>query len=73
MRSLRQSLERANQVLKTAYPEPKLLYQQRGTAAGTAWLTAWEIRINPVLLLENQQAFIDEVVQHEPAHLVVWK
>ena len=32
MRSLRQSLERANQALKTRYPEPKLLYQQRGTA-----------------------------------------
>ena len=73
MRSLRQSLERANQALKTRYPEPKLLYQQRGTAAGTAWLASWEIRINPVLLLENQQAFIDEVVPHELAHLLVWK
>lgn len=73
MRSLRQSLARANQALKTDYPEPALLYQQRGTAAGTAWLAAWEIRINPVLLLENQQAFIDEVVPHELAHLLVWK
>jgi SprT protein len=26
-----------------------------------------------VLLLENQQAFIDEVVPHELAHLLVWK
>jgi predicted SprT family Zn-dependent metalloprotease len=25
-----------------------------------------------VLLLENQQAFIDEVVPHELAHLLVW-
>ncbi|WP_288474133.1 SprT family zinc-dependent metalloprotease [uncultured Pantoea sp.] len=73
MRSLRQSLDRANQVLESAWPEPKLLYQQRGTAAGTAWLNAWEIRLNPVLLLENQQAFIDEVVPHELAHLLVWK
>lgn len=32
-----------------------------------------EIRLNPVLLLENQQAFIDEVVPHELAHLLVWK
>lgn len=55
MRSLRQSLERANQALKTRYPEPKLLYQQRGTAAGTAWLASWEIRINPVLLLETSR------------------
>jgi SprT protein len=34
MRSLRQSLARANQALKTDYPEPALLYQQRGTAGG---------------------------------------
>lgn len=26
-----------------------------------------------MLLLENQQAFIDEVVPHELAHLLVWK
>jgi len=73
MRSLRESLARANQTLETHYPEPALRYQQRGTAAGTAWLTAWEIRLNPVLLLENQQAFIDDVVPHELAHLLVWK
>ncbi|MEG3109229.1 MULTISPECIES: SprT family zinc-dependent metalloprotease [Pantoea] len=73
MRSLRHSLELANQKLARSYPEPKLIYQQRGTAAGTAWLEKWEIRLNPVLLLENQQAFIDEVVPHELAHLLVWK
>jgi len=40
MRSLRQSLERANQVLKTAYPEPKLLYQQRGSSLVASHPTA---------------------------------
>lgn len=73
MRALRENLQRANQRLETDYPEPKLLYQQRGTAAGTAWLQHWEIRLNPVLLLENQQAFVNEVVPHELAHLLVWK
>lgn len=73
MRSLRYSLDLANQTLESDFPEPKLVYQQRGTAAGTAWLEKWEIRLNPVLLLENQQAFIDEVVPHELAHLLVWK
>lgn len=73
MRSLRQFLQLANERLKRSYPEPQLIYQQRGTAAGTAWLEKWEIRLNPVLLLENQQAFIDEVVPHELAHLLVWK
>lgn len=73
MRSLRDKLALANQKLERDYPEPKLVYQQRGTAAGTAWLADYEIRLNPVLLLENQQAFIDEVVPHELAHLLVWK
>ncbi len=73
MRCLRENLALANQKLERHYPEPALLWQQRGTAAGTAWLESYEIRLNPVLLLENQQAFIDEVVPHELAHLLVWK
>lgn len=73
MRSLRENLALANRTLEKNYAEPALLYQQRGTIAGTAWLQQWEIRLNPVLLLENQQAFIDDVVPHELAHLLVWK
>lgn len=73
MRSLREKLAQANLKLGRNYPEPKLVYQQRGTAAGTAWLDSYEIRLNPVLMMENQQAFIDEVVPHELAHLLVWK
>ena len=73
MRSLREKLAQANLKLGRDYPEPKLVYQQRGTAAGTAWLESYEIRLNPVLMMENQQAFIEEVVPHELAHLLVWK
>ncbi|KKF35471.1 SprT family zinc-dependent metalloprotease [Erwinia tracheiphila] len=73
MRSLREKLQQANQRLARNYPEPTLVYQQRGTTAGSAWLQQWEIRLNPVLLLENEQAFIDDVVPHELAHLLVWK
>jgi len=73
MRSLREKLALANHKLDRQYPEPKLVYQQRGTTAGTAWLDSYEIRLNPVLLQENQQAFIDEVVPHELAHLLTWK
>jgi SprT protein len=36
-------------------------------------MDSYEIRLNPVLLMENQQTFIDEVVPHELAHLLVWK
>jgi SprT protein len=73
MRCLRDKLAQANLKLGRDYPEPKLVYHQRGTSAGTAWLDTYEIRLNPVLLLENEQEFIDEVVPHELAHLLVWK
>lgn len=47
MRSLREKLAHANLKLGRNYPEPKLVYQQRGTAAGTARLESYEIRLNP--------------------------
>ncbi|MEE4485587.1 SprT family zinc-dependent metalloprotease [Serratia ficaria] len=73
MRCLRDKLQLARQHFAVEFPEPKIIYQQRGTSAGTAWLQAWEIRLNPVLLMENQQPFIDEVVPHELAHLLVFR
>nr|WP_142016086.1 SprT family zinc-dependent metalloprotease [Serratia fonticola] len=73
MRCLRAKLQLAQQHFAIEFPEPKIVYQQRGTSAGTAWLQAWEIRLNPILLLENQQPFIDEVVPHELAHLLVFR
>ncbi len=38
MRSLREHLANANRKLERCYAEPTLVYQQRGTSAGTAWL-----------------------------------
>ncbi|MEY4475874.1 MAG: hypothetical protein RL248_1641 [Pseudomonadota bacterium] len=73
MRCLRHKLQLANQHLGTQYPEPEVNYHQRGTSAGSACLQSFEIRLNPVLLLENQHAFIDEVVPHELAHLLVYR
>ena len=73
MRCMREKLQLANQKLDTTYPEPEINYQQRGTSAGTAYLQYWQIRLNPVLLIENQQQFIDEVVPHELAHLLVYR
>lgn len=71
--SLRHHLAIANARLNRHYPEPQLLFTQRGASAGTAWLKTYQIRLNPVLLLENQRAFIDEVVPHELAHLLTWR
>ncbi|WP_323839765.1 SprT family zinc-dependent metalloprotease [Photorhabdus africana] len=73
MNTLRQKLLQANLYLNRDFPEPTINYRQRGTTAGSAYIKNWEIRLNPVLLIENQQAFIDEVVPHELAHLLVYR
>lgn len=72
MRTLQQKVDQASVFLHCTFPEPRVNYRQRGTAAGSARLHDWEIRLNPVLLIENQQAFIDEVIPHELAHLLVY-
>ncbi|PHM46470.1 SprT family protein [Xenorhabdus mauleonii] len=72
MRTMRQKLAQASDFLQVTFPEPEINYRQRGTIAGSARLQQWEIRLNPVLLIENQQAFIDEVIPHELAHLLAY-
>lgn len=72
MSCLREKLRQAGDYFNTPFPEPQLNYQLRGTSAGTAWLDKWEIRLNPVLLLANRADFIDEVIPHELAHLLVF-
>lgn len=73
MQCLRAKLLLAATYFDAAFPEPVLSYRQRGTIAGTAWLDRWEIRLNPVLLLANKTPFIEEVIPHELAHLLVYR
>lgn len=54
-------------------PFPKIFYNLRGTTAGTAHYGQWELRFNPVLLMENVDDFIARTVPHELAHLAVEK
>lgn len=68
-----QCIAHANQRLNKRLPMPAVSFRQRGKIAGSARLQGWEVRFNPVLLEENPQAFLDEVVPHEVAHLVTFK
>ncbi|PHM74425.1 SprT family zinc-dependent metalloprotease [Xenorhabdus kozodoii] len=72
MHTMQRRLTQASNFLQQRFPEPHITYQQRGTIAGSARLQDWEIRLNPVLLIENQQAFIDQVIPHELAHLLAY-
>lgn len=70
---LRSKLTLANKQLNTQYSEPKVKYLKKGSIAGSAYAKDWLIQLNIVMLLENGPTFIEQVVPHELAHLLVFK
>lgn len=70
---LRTHLTQANNILNTNYKEPKVSYKPKGSVAGCAFLTRWEIQLNSIMLNENGEKFINEVVPHELAHLITFQ
>ena len=72
-RQLKQSLALANQFFNKEFTIPVMHFELRGQKAGVAYLQQNEIRLNPVLLAENGAAFIQQVVPHELAHLLVYQ
>ena len=69
-KKLAECLAIANQHFSREFPCPTITYKLRGKAAGKAYLQLNEIKLNPVLFTENEDAFINEVVPHELAHLI---
>ncbi|MFA0440640.1 SprT family protein [Vibrio sp. 10N.286.49.C2] len=63
----------AEQYFQQTFPIPSLSFKLKGKTAGKAYLQPWEIRLNPILFSENQDAFIEEVIPHEVAHLLAFK
>jgi SprT protein len=63
----------ANRRYGVTIPFPTVIYKKRGTTAGTANYRTWTIDLNPVLLTENVDQFIERTVPHELAHLITYK
>lgn len=49
---------------------PRVVYQKRGTTAGTADYVKWEIDLNAALFQQNIEEFLKRTVVHELAHLI---
>lgn len=52
------------------FQPPKILFNKRGTAAGTAYYYENEIRFNMVMLIENMEEFVRQTVVHEICHIL---
>lgn len=72
-RRLKRDLETANRFFHTEFQMPTVSYAVRGLKAGVAYLQRNEVRFNPILLQENGQDFVNQVVPHELAHILVYQ
>lgn len=66
------TLALARQVFGRDFEAPKVTFDLRGKTAGAANYAANHIRLNDVLLRENQETFINRTVPHEVAHLLAF-
>lgn len=72
-RRLRACLDLAERHFNRTFPIPSVNFNLRGMKAGVAYLQQNEIRLNRTLLLENNEDFLQQVVPHELAHLIVYQ
>ncbi|MBJ7538226.1 SprT family zinc-dependent metalloprotease [Marinomonas sp. C1424] len=65
--------DKADTFFKSRFRRSSCDFSQRGRAAGTAHLHKNQIRFNPFMYNQNPQAFLESVVPHEVAHMVVYQ
>ena len=64
-------MQLANSYFNSNIASPNIRTNQRGRAAGTAYLQRHEVRFNYYMYQQNPDEFIRTVVPHEIAHLFV--
>jgi SprT protein len=63
----------AQRIWEKVFDVPLLHFDLAGTTAGRAYYQFRCIRLNPILLLENESNFIHRTVAHECAHLIAFE
>lgn len=67
---VRASLDIAEAHYKQKFEMPEIRYDIKNTDGGTATFQSWLIRLNLILMVENEEKFLATTVPHEVAHLV---
>jgi SprT protein len=67
---LKECITIAEEHFGRTFKYPNVVYKKRGTTAGTAYYAGYELDFNSVLLMENEEAFLQRTVPHEMAHLI---
>jgi len=68
-----QCYQLAERRLKRQFPRPTILFNQRGKIAGSAQLQTNVLRFHPLIYSQNEPHYLEHVVPHEIAHLLVWQ
>jgi SprT protein len=55
---------------KVKFEMPEIRYNVKSTTAGLAYHQKWLIRYNLILMVENEEHFLNQTVPHEVAHLI---
>ncbi|MCV2402789.1 SprT family zinc-dependent metalloprotease [Marinomonas sp. C2222] len=63
----------ANAFFETKFTPPSCNFRQKGRAAGTAHLQKNEVRFNPFMYQQDPASFIETVVPHEVAHIIIFQ
>ncbi|WP_243730268.1 SprT family zinc-dependent metalloprotease [Marinomonas balearica] len=63
----------ASRYFRVKLSNPSFNFKQRGRAAGTAYLQKNEIRLNSYMYEQSPDEFLNNVVPHEVAHIVVFQ
>lgn len=66
-------MQQANAFFGNQFEVPSCNLKQRGRAAGTAHLHKNEVRFNLFMLKQNPKLFLETVVPHEIAHIIVYQ
>ena len=69
---IRSYIEKAEKIYKKNFSMPKVKWNLRGTTAGKASLSRWEIHLHPVLVESEGEKYINRTPGHEVAHLITF-